>query len=1132
MTTDNLLQRAVAAFLEALQPILDAAAGDEPARQALLQILQLPPDSTAVVPAIDVASLESYLTEVDPGVESFVLLALTLQSVFTTLKTFVGGPNPGDATAYLAGEVTIQWLRRRHPKAYALARIVQLIESNLTDHYKETLFVERAGNLLTDVGTYFKNAFTLQNEADAQGVSDVCFTAALGLAAWIDSSLKSVPLRPFYRWDAPPTPGLPASTPQAPNADAVSDRTLTIAITGEKKGLGAEGYLFLTFILIPAEHDGGEPGLLLCISGDGKLEGPLSKDKKWTLTTEAELSNAVSLWWRFHKGIQLDSSPGLVLKIEVGRKADPFRKPLSYTIFTGTKLTMDDLRFTIEASSNDVDARVAISDAALAISPGLVSLFDHGLHVDFDLVLGYSIERGFYVGGGAGLSAVIDVNRTIGAVHLQSVALDVHYDSGRNSLGLGAGLTLTVKIGPVKVSVEGIGVRADIRFPPQVNDPGFVPNFGTFDLGPAFQWPSGAGILIDAGAITGGGFLYFDKDNGRYAGALQLDMRGIAVSAVGVLDTKLPGGQSGYSFVIIISAEFSPVQLGLGFTLNGVGGLVGIHRTVAVEPLQSAVRGHAIDDLLFPKNAVVEAPRIIGELQGFFPVEADHFVFGPMALIGWGTPTLVTIELGILIELPPPVRIILLGQLDCTLPRADAAVIELHVDVLGVLDFGAKFFALDGTLHDSRVGPFTLCGDFAVRLRWGDAPSFALSVGGFHPHFLVPPKFPSLRRITLALSSSNNPRLTLQCYLALTSNSLQFGARADLYAAAGSFNISGWVGFDVLVIYRPFSFRADLTAGFALRRNSRFLAGIQVDATITGPAPWHVWGEATFSILFFDISVGFDATFGDAVSTPPVSVNLWVALGASIREDGNWSAMLPPSAARVVSQAHTSLETRPLLDPVGNITLLQREAPFNRTNTKFREASPEGPKRFDLSSVTISQNIPNSGTVTETITGWIPVQESFAPAQVEQLSDDQKLSRPSFEKMVAGVALPDLVTIGAPIGSNITYTTVIRDSVWAAHAGADYTLFGALQLALQSAGAAALGGTRNAGTAKYTTSAPPRIALVDESYVIAAAADLVTRPDLGAPATKSDAFAHLEDYLAAHPAERGMLVVISEEEAA
>jgi hypothetical protein len=48
------------------------------------------------------------------------------------------------------------------------------------------------------------------------------------------------------------------------------------------------------------------------------------------------------------------------------------------------------------------------------------------------------------------------------------------------------------------------------------------------------------------------------------------------------------------SFVVLISAEFTPIQLGFGFTLVGVGGLLGINRSVAAEALGDAVRTGAL----------------------------------------------------------------------------------------------------------------------------------------------------------------------------------------------------------------------------------------------------------------------------------------------------------------------------------------------------------------------------------------------------------------------------------------------------------------------------------------------------------------------------------------------------------
>ena len=67
--------------------------------------------------------------------------------------------------------------------------------------------------------------------------------------------------------------------------------------------------------------------------------------------------------------------------------------------------------------------------------------------------------------------------------------------------------------------------------------------------------------------------------DGAAAPVSELRMFEVGVTAIGILDTKDSTGQKlpapGYSFFISVSAEFAPIQLGYGFTLNGVGGIAG-----------------------------------------------------------------------------------------------------------------------------------------------------------------------------------------------------------------------------------------------------------------------------------------------------------------------------------------------------------------------------------------------------------------------------------------------------------------------------------------------------------------------------------------------------------------------------
>ena len=91
-----------------------------------------------------------------------------------------------------------------------------------------------------------------------------------------------------------------------------------------------------------------------------------------------------------------------------------------------------------------------------------------------------------------------------------------------------------------------------------------------------------------------------------------------------------------------------------------------------LQPLMDGVRTGAIDSVMFPQDIVANAPRIISDLRPFFPA-AGTFLIGPMAKLGWGEPTLVSLSLGVIVEIPPG-DIAILGVLELALPAEDLAI--------------------------------------------------------------------------------------------------------------------------------------------------------------------------------------------------------------------------------------------------------------------------------------------------------------------------------------------------------------------------------------------------------------------------------------------------------------------------
>ena len=135
------------------------------------------------------------------------------------------------------------------------------------------------------------------------------------------------------------------------------------------------------------------------------------------------------------------------------------------------------------------------------------------------------------------------------------------------------------------------------------------------------------GLVIDAPAVTGGGFLFLDPEKGQYAGDIQLNLDGgITVTAIGLIATHLPNDAKGFSFVVLITAQgFKPIPLGLGFTLTGIGGLLAINRTCNQEFLREGIKSKTLDSLLFPDDPIRNAVQILGTLNNAFPPRDGSF---------------------------------------------------------------------------------------------------------------------------------------------------------------------------------------------------------------------------------------------------------------------------------------------------------------------------------------------------------------------------------------------------------------------------------------------------------------------------------------------------------------------------
>ncbi len=780
---------------------------------------------------------------------------------------------------------------------------------------------------------------------------------------------------------------------------------------------------------------------------------------------------------------------------------------------SGTHIELAGIKasLTLEISGNDLEVQVRVTPRNLAfvLDDGdqdgfLKSLLGGSARVALPLGILWSSQTGLSFDGGDAFRLTLAPHLKLGAIRLDELAIAIDPESSPPAVTLDVGVDLTTQLGPVAVTVNNVGFSFKTIFTDG--------NFGPIDLSVGFKPPTGAGIAIDATAVRGSGFLDFNSTTGRYTGALALDASGLALSAIGVLDTKPPTG--GYSFAAIISTTFNAIPIGLGFTLNGVGGLIALNRRIDEDALTNALKGPGLADLFFPTDPLAQAARVVTDMAQYFPVADGRYVFGPAAKLGWGKPTLVTADIAILTELPSPIKVVLLGKVHAALPTVSNPLINLNVDVLGILDFEKKRLEIDARLRDSKVLDFSIDGGLGLRIEWGDQPNFIVSVGGFNPQFQPPPGFLLPDRVRIPIGFDEDPRLDVTGYLALTPNTAQIGASVDLYASADfGLSITGDLGFDALFVFDPFSFTIDIAADVSLKRHGDELAGIHLHGKLSGPSPWHVSGKACLSCWLFDLCVPFDVTFGGDAGGATPSLDPAVALTAAIADPANWSGDRAPGAFQSVTLAPPSTGGVTLMDPAGQVRLKQTVVPLNRKITKYLGAAPVGGSvRYDVTQVTV-------GGVTEPTTD---VKDWFAPDQVDQLTDDERLARGAYEKMTAGVSLAtDETTVGHSLTKTLGYETIVITDRWTrTPQPVTFVPSQVQQLAHVELCSAASAPRDMTGAAKFAPpiGTPAKVTLADAGYVVASTVTLVQQTGVfSTPKARGDAHAAVADYLAPIP---------------
>ena len=791
-----------------------------------------------------------------------------------------------------------------------------------------------------------------------------------------------------------------------------------------QKGLTPQTYSQFGVTFSPADAQGGAGkgiALLPYILGAADFQFDVCDRGQLTFHSSADIKGVgIVLRPPFNAQGILNAAGNFNASITIAEKPDKSEELILVGSAGGSRLSVQGLGISWFAKTTSGKLDIGFEGQIQAIrlvlgggdGDGFIQTILSGLNVNAEaqLALGMSLLSGFFVTGGGKLTIELSVHIDLGPVTIE--ALQLTLQPAADKFNVQAGVNLTAKLGPLAAAVEGIGLNAAVQFKHG--------NLGPAQLDVSFLPPKGVGLSVDAGVVQGGGFLYIDTDRGEYAGALQLEIAGfLSVAAIGLISTKLPDGSSGFSLLIILTADFGPgIQLSFGFTLLAVGGLLGLNRTVLFQPLLDGIRTNAVQSVMFPQDVVANAPRIISDLRAIFPPQNGTFLIGPMAKIGWGEPTLVSLSLGVIIEIPPGDAAIL-GILRAALPADELAILVLQVNFAGVLEFDKQRFYFYASLFDSHILFITISGSMGLLFAYGDNANFVLSVGGFHPQFNPPPlPFPAPERISVDLINESFARIHADGYFAITTNTVQFGTHSDFFFGFSACSVSGSSGFDALIQFSPFHFIVEISTQFSVKVFGIGVYGVGIDVSLSGPTPWHVHGTASLSFFFFSIDIGIDFTWGDNPNSTLPPVQVMPILVAEAQKTSNWKTALPPNLKLlVVLRQLDPTEAAFVLHPAGTLQVSQRAIPLDLKIDKVGSQAPSDANQFAFSVA--------AGTLTKTRN----LEEPFAPSQFRNFDDAAKLSQPAFVPQDSGIELAGAATLAtaAAITRPLRYDLTVVD---------------------------------------------------------------------------------------------------------
>jgi hypothetical protein len=451
----------------------------------------------------------------------------------------------------------------------------------------------------------------------------------------------------------------------------------------------------------------------------------------------------------------------------------------------------------------------------------------------------------------------LPVQQGFGPLYLDEVALS--YETAAHRIGVG--VSGEVSVGPLIVGLDDLTVRVPLA---TAGDPASW----LVDL---------AGLAVSlAGDVVevSGGLKKLPLPGGdvEYLGALSVTLAGRNLTAVG--SYAQPHDELGEYTSLFV---FLSVPIPLGgppfFFVLGLAAGIGYNRRLVVPddpaevpafPLVAAVSG----DLTFDDDPVAGLRAIGADLP---PSRGAYWAaagvrFTTFGLIQGTALAYVSLDTG--------AEIGLLGLLRFALPSAGAGTV-LSVE----LGLAASYSTVDRIIS-VRAGltagswlfsaDCRLTGGFAF-MAWLARPEVLLSIGGYHPRFIVPDHYPVVDPVGFEWTPGSGVSVKGESYFALTHSAAMVGGSLEASYDRGSVRAWFETSVDVMVTWDPFSYRADLHIGVgaSLTVQACVFVCVRARLSVDVGADLHIAGPSLRAVATVDLGVtSITVAFGAEAPQP------------------------------------------------------------------------------------------------------------------------------------------------------------------------------------------------------------------------------------------------------------------------